>query len=119
VLPSVPIIQKHALRREWFPLIYFFALVQMWDARIQRSIRSIFGPFVCGNGLTVMNEQLVTASWRSQDSLQAWDIGSGRLLNTKAVCGSDGQALKLYSARYSPSTGLVAGGSSQRPGAQV
>lgn len=95
------------------------ALVQMWDVRIQRSVRSIFGPFICGRGLAVMNEQLITTSWRDHESLQAWDIGSGRLLATKDVYDSEGQPLKLYSAQYASSTGLIAGGSSCHPGAQV
>jgi WD40 repeat protein len=46
--------------------------VQIWDVRAGLAVRSIFGPHLGGDGLvfTPDGNSLITASWRSQDTLQ-------------------------------------------------
>ena len=59
--------------------------VILWDARSGSVVRSIFGPSICGNGITAVNGEktLVTGSWRGEKQLQFWDIGTGN--NEKSV----------------------------------
>ena len=34
--------------------------VQIWDTRIEHSVRSFYGPHVCGDSIDVINGQIVT-----------------------------------------------------------
>jgi WD40 repeat protein len=86
---------------------------QVWDVRVQRSVRSIFGPYVCGNSLDICNSTLVSASWRSHDQLQTWDLGSGKLVSNLPVHAAEGSTLKLYALSVSPEGLIVTGGSSE------
>lgn len=56
--------------------------VQFWDMRHPHAVRRIYGPHICGEGLSIdpNTNQIVTASWRRRQSLQAWDYGSGELI---------------------------------------
>lgn len=54
--------------------------LQVWDLRLARSVRSFFGPYICGDALDMRGGVLVTGSWRHANPLQLWDFGSGRLL---------------------------------------
>eukprot|EP01026_Neomeris_dumetosa_P005613 TRINITY_DN11631_c0_g1_i2.p2 TRINITY_DN11631_c0_g1~~TRINITY_DN11631_c0_g1_i2.p2 ORF type:complete len:252 (-),score=35.94 TRINITY_DN11631_c0_g1_i2:72-827(-) len=79
--------------------------VQIWDLRINQSVRSLFGTFVCGSDGMDLNKsetELVTASWRTKDALQVWDFGSGRLIQNFQLLnnGGDGKVVKLYAAKF-------------------
>ena len=50
-------------------------------------IRKIFGPHICGDGLDIQSvsvsgssQQILTGSWRKDNTLQIWDSGSGKLI---------------------------------------
>ncbi|KAJ4456028.1 putative F-box and WD-40 domain protein 7 [Paratrimastix pyriformis] len=58
--------------------------LQVWDLRVDHSVRSIYGPHICGDALDIHEDQILTGSWRTQDALQLWDFGSGRLLENIA-----------------------------------
>lgn len=56
--------------------------VQIWDVRAGCSIRSIYGPHICGDSLDCRNKVVLTGSWRPDDSVQLWDFDSGNLIQT-------------------------------------
>jgi WD40 repeat protein len=58
--------------------------VQIWDIRVGQSIRSIYGPHICGDAIDMdaAGSTILTGSWRPDDALQEWDFGSGKLIRT-------------------------------------
>ncbi|MCO5572357.1 hypothetical protein L7F22_026110 [Adiantum nelumboides] len=58
--------------------------IQLWDLRVGKSVRSIYGPYICGASLDFdMNtKRILTGSWRAVEQLQEWDYGSGSLIRT-------------------------------------
>ncbi|KAH7289986.1 hypothetical protein KP509_30G027100 [Ceratopteris richardii] len=78
--------------------------LQVWDLRIGKSVRSIYGPFLCGSSLDfdMNNERILTGSWRTSEQLQEWDYGTGALIRTILwPQGMDYDKLcKIYSACY-------------------
>ncbi|XP_037081120.1 uncharacterized WD repeat-containing protein C227.12-like [Pollicipes pollicipes] len=56
--------------------------VQFWDMRHPHAVRRIYGPHICGEGLSIdpISNRVVTASWRRRQALQVWDYGSGELI---------------------------------------
>lgn len=99
--------------------------IQIWDSRQQvyiliyqaffltckqRSIRSIFGPHMCGDGLdlAVMSTGktvAVTASWRPESPLELWNIFDGERISEipwhQSLLGN--QPCLLYAAKFSKS----------------
>jgi WD40 repeat protein len=55
--------------------------VLIWDTRAGHSVRSIYGPHICGDGLDIFGNTILTASWRPSEALQMWDFGTGKLIN--------------------------------------
>jgi hypothetical protein len=43
-----------------------------WDIRDGKPYQSIFGPYICGDGIANCGMDLLTASWRQTDQLQQW-----------------------------------------------
>lgn len=91
--------------------------VQVWDDRTGYSVRSIYGPHICGDALQVSatGAELLTASWRTDDALQRWDFGTGKLLDTIAWNGTDESSrveptCMLYACAYSPDERTIAAG---------
>eukprot|EP00033_Pygsuia_biforma_P002418 GCRY01002681.1.p1 GENE.GCRY01002681.1~~GCRY01002681.1.p1 ORF type:complete len:369 (+),score=84.52 GCRY01002681.1:157-1263(+) len=54
--------------------------VQVWDSRLAKSVMTIFGPHICGEGLDVHGNEIVTASWRKENPLELWDLRKGARL---------------------------------------
>lgn len=48
--------------------------LQFWDIRTNSSLRSAFGPHICGDAMDAFNELLVTGSWRTRDQIQLFDL---------------------------------------------
>lgn len=46
------------------------ARVQVWDLREGRSVRSVYGPHLCGDGLDLAGSSLLTAAWAPANQLQ-------------------------------------------------
>jgi hypothetical protein len=60
--------------------------VLLFDARVGRAAqRQLPGPRIGGDGMDVVDGVVVTASERSSEQLQAFDLGSGRLMHTVSV----------------------------------
>eukprot|EP00794_Sanderia_malayensis_P005514 gene5514-6199_t len=85
--------------------------VKIWDIRTEGVVRTIRGPFVCGDGLDVLGDEILTGSWLAKEALQIWDYGSGKLIEgiPFPVVGHQGEF--LYCSRFWDSQTIVAGGS--------
>ncbi|KAL1140680.1 hypothetical protein AAG570_000610 [Ranatra chinensis] len=58
-------------------------IIKVWDIRVGRyPVRNIFGPHICGDSLDIMDNKLLSGQWSTRDSLQLWDLGTGRLIKT-------------------------------------
>ena len=44
--------------------------VQLWDIRAGHSVRSIFGPHICGDAMDIDSGTILTGSWRGQSLLR-------------------------------------------------
>lgn len=79
--------------------------VIFWDARVKHSVRSFFGPHLCGDSLDISEDgsTILTGSWRPKDALEMWDFGSGRLIETVYWRQSllTSRPCLLYSAKFS------------------
>lgn len=83
------------------------------------AVRTMQGPYLCGNAIATLGETIVTASWRGQQQLQRWDLGSGRLVANLPVHTAGAGPLQLYAVLISESGLVVTGGSSDHPGIRV
>eukprot|EP00946_MAST-07B_sp_MAST-7B-sp1_P004115 g4115.t1 len=90
--------------------------VQIWDLRVERSVRSFYGPHVCGDAVDIYDGTILTGSYRNNDQLQLWDFGTGKLVKTipwgsaASASGARGQACQLYAASFSPGGKLIGAG---------
>ncbi|KAJ3151692.1 hypothetical protein HDU89_001740 [Geranomyces variabilis] len=100
--------------------------VQIWDPRVARSVRSFYGPHICGDALDFLpgtateglnGSLLVCGSYRKNDALQIWSFAEGALVETIPWTHADNpdpQMSLLYSVGASASGKYIvaAGGSS-------
>lgn len=92
--------------------------IQVWDLRVARSVRSIFGPYICGDSIDIQGNKVVTGSWRHTHPLQLWDLASCRLLTNVPFFQPEHEACMLYTAKFGTdflSGLLLAAGSGKRP----
>ena len=82
--------------------------VQIWDRRTGLSVRSFYGPHLCGDGLDVSvdaagNATILTASWRPETPLELWDLATGNVIEKvewkESLLAS--QPCLLYSGQFS------------------
>ncbi|XP_069703951.1 WD repeat-containing protein 5 homolog [Periplaneta americana] len=58
-------------------------MVKIWDIRVKNGcIRNIRGPHICGDAIDLKENVVLTGSWIVAGSLQLWDIGSAKLIET-------------------------------------
>lgn len=99
--------------------------VQFWDLRTGNSIRSIYGPHICGDSLDVsVTGQVLTGSWRPEKALQVWDFGTGKLMKDITWASSMGavavtENAMLYAAQFSPDGSLIAAGGTGTKDARI
>jgi len=55
--------------------------VKLWDVRTGTAVRSIYGPYICGDALDIHDGYVLTGSWRADKSLQMWDVGTAELVD--------------------------------------
>ena len=57
--------------------------MQIWDVRAPHAVRSIYGIFVCGEGLAFdrRGKELMIAHWRPWRNLQFLDYVSGNVIH--------------------------------------
>lgn len=83
--------------------------IQVWDVRAGLSVRSIYGPHICGDGLDLSPDGsvILTAAWRPNEALQRWETATGKLIDTVPFAagpgglGADRPEL-LYAAAWAP-----------------
>ncbi|XP_065653436.1 WD repeat-containing protein tag-125-like [Hydra vulgaris] len=85
--------------------------LKVWDLRLKNAVKSISGPFVCGDGLDVSHNTILTASWVKEDALQLWDFSSGRLISNLDFQKNNGGGEYLYCCRFWNDKFVIAGGS--------
>eukprot|EP00771_Trimastix_marina_P000769 gnl/Trimastix_PCT/1800.p1 GENE.gnl/Trimastix_PCT/1800~~gnl/Trimastix_PCT/1800.p1 ORF type:complete len:342 (+),score=78.87 gnl/Trimastix_PCT/1800:50-1075(+) len=95
--------------------------LQVWGLRVDPAVRSIYGPHICGDAIDIHENIVLTGSWRPQDSLQLWDFGTGRLMETIPwrLAGVQGDPCLLYASQFSrdpQAQFILAGGSGANQG---
>ncbi|KAG8445912.1 hypothetical protein GDO86_010635 [Hymenochirus boettgeri] len=86
--------------------------IKIWDKRILKEAqREIHGPHICGPGIDIKDNTIVTASWKAHNALQLWDFGSCRLLQDVPFPVSQLQGEFLYAVQFCSHDVLIAGGS--------
>lgn len=85
--------------------------IKIWDLRTDHALRTVNGPFVCGDGIDIHHGKILSASWVAQDALQLWDYGSGKLIQSLTWPTVEHRGEYLYCARYWDQDHVVAGGS--------
>lgn len=92
--------------------------VQIWDQREGRSVRRIFGPYVCGDALDFSNGLILTGSARTEKQLELWDLGRAELVHrvnwpknpAPSPNAVDDSPTDVWTARFSPNGRFVAAG---------
>ncbi|XP_077789778.1 uncharacterized protein LOC114604519 isoform X5 [Podarcis muralis] len=85
---------------------------QVWDKRVSKGARSVInGPHICGPGIDVKGDQVLTGSWVPRNALQLWDLRLSRLWQTLPFPCSPTQGEFLYSAQFCMGDVVLAGGS--------
>ena len=82
--------------------------VHLWDVRSEQSVRTMYGPHICGDSIDVNGNNLLTGSWKPVDQVQLWDLGSGNLIKT-IDWGSSSyihqrEPLMVYAAQFNKTT---------------
>ncbi|KAG1681564.1 hypothetical protein FOA52_014072 [Chlamydomonas sp. UWO 241] len=96
--------------------------LQVWDVRAQKSVRSIYGPYMCGDALDLKGDKVLAGSWRHTTPLELWDLRSTKLLTRLPFYQKEQDACKLYAAKFGRGTldgYIVAGGSGSTPCVKV
>lgn len=82
--------------------------IQIWDARVSSSVRSILGPHVCGDSIDIQGSNILAGSWREKNSLQLFSFESGSIIQDIPLQNHTW----VYSSKFS-SEGFICGGSNQ------
>ena len=63
----------------------------MWDIRSAHSVKTIWGPYICGDALDMCVDDILTGSWVADDALQV------RVAQRKNVMEHKNYSLKCFS----------------------
>ncbi|XP_030398574.1 uncharacterized protein LOC115639760 isoform X2 [Gopherus evgoodei] len=86
--------------------------VKIWDKRMAKEAqRVINGPHICGPGLDIQGNCVLTGSWVPHNALQLWDLRTSQLQKNLLFPGGPTQGQFLYAARFCDQDIVVAGGS--------
>ncbi|XP_054846305.1 uncharacterized WD repeat-containing protein all2124-like [Eublepharis macularius] len=86
--------------------------VKVWDKRVHKGAQGMLsGPHICGPGIDVKGNQVLTGSWVPRNALQMWDLRMARLWQNLPFPGSPTQGEFLYSAQFCAGNMVMAGGS--------
>lgn len=98
--------------------------LKMWDTRQEDPVKSLFGMYVCGDGLDIGTDDAgvsgytaLTGSWRSERALQLWDVRNDALvMDYKFEESANEPPTSLYAAKFLPGgRAIAAGGSGHDP----
>ncbi|KAJ7313890.1 hypothetical protein JRQ81_005668 [Phrynocephalus forsythii] len=85
--------------------------VQFWNIQTTHSIRRISGPHVCGDAVSIdkSGTQLLTGSWRRNNTLQIWDAETGaKIMDIPEDFRGHSQ---IYTCHFLGLDHIIAGGS--------
>ncbi|XP_078063839.1 pre-mRNA-processing factor 17-like, partial [Mustelus asterias] len=84
--------------------------VQFWTENQPHSVRRIFGPHLCGDALQIHPEtnEILTGSWRRENSLEVWDYDSGQKIQD--IPEDDSGHCLIYSCHWLGSDHLIGAG---------
>ena len=90
--------------------------VIVWDVRTGKPARSIYGPLICGDGIDIFEDVILTSSWTQSNQLQMWDLDSCKPITTidwDNTMRYSNDPIFLYAGQFSKVDGslILAGGS--------
>ncbi|CAJ0924424.1 unnamed protein product [Ranitomeya imitator] len=81
--------------------IYDSQTNEVWDKRMAKEARRvIIGPHICGPGIDIRNDQILSGSWVARNALQLWDLRSSSLIQDLVFPAPVLQGEFLYAARF-------------------
>lgn len=88
-------------------------VVKFWDLRQKEAMpETIAGPHICGEGIDTRGNEILTASWTRQNSLQIWDFRTASLLTTLNVPNAaQDKGEFMYAAQFCDNRTVLAAGS--------
>ncbi|ORX87321.1 WD40 repeat-like protein [Anaeromyces robustus] len=77
--------------------------IQIWDCRVKYSIRSIYGPHICGDSLDISNDgnTIISGSYSKENPLQMWDFNTCKLREEIVWATTTKRRSMLYAAHFS------------------
>ena len=68
--------------------------VQIYDIRYRGPVKSIFGPYVCGDALAFRDDgfTLVTGSYKDKDAIEIWDL---RMFKRTRIINWEGDGVNI------------------------
>ncbi|XP_069461714.1 small ribosomal subunit protein RACK1-like [Ambystoma mexicanum] len=86
--------------------------IKIWDKRMAKEVRRVInGPHICGPGIDIKENMVLTASWVARNGLQLWDFRTSELLKDIPFPGNSLQGEFLYAAKFCNKDVAIAGGS--------
>ncbi|XP_075716927.1 uncharacterized protein LOC142759012 [Rhinoderma darwinii] len=86
--------------------------IKVWDKRMAKEARRVInGPHICGPGIDIRNNQILSGSWVARNALQLWDMRSSDLIQDLPFPAPVLQGEFLYAARFCTDHVVLAGGS--------
>ncbi|XP_068136081.1 uncharacterized WD repeat-containing protein alr2800-like [Hyperolius riggenbachi] len=86
--------------------------IKIWDKRMAKEARRMInGPHICGPGIDIRNDYILTSSWVARSALQLWDFRTASLAQDIPFPAPVPQGEFLYSARFCSDSVVLAGGS--------
>jgi len=83
--------------------------ILIWDIRQSKIVRMISGPHICGEALEVIDDKLVAGSFKNQNQLQLFDVGSGKCIKSVSI-GTTAEPLQINVLKFNPLSRIIAAG---------
>ena len=75
------------------------SVIHVWDLRLGKSIKSIFGATVSGDSIDYRDNKILVGNHRNKDQVQIYDLSTGKLYKTIHHPAKD--TPYVYSCQYS------------------
>nr|XP_033795414.1 protein LST8 homolog isoform X3 [Geotrypetes seraphini] len=86
--------------------------IKIWDKRMAKEARRVInGPHICGPGIDIKDNKILTGSWVARNALQLWDYRSAQLEKNIPFPGRLFHGEFLYAAKFCNKNVVIAGGS--------
>ena len=89
--------------------------IKIWDIRTGNVLRSIYGPYICGDSVDISNGVIMSGSYRDSTPLQLWEYETCE--NLADIAWDEGlpseKPCLLYACQFEKNAGdlVIAGGS--------